>query len=121
MLTAADENIATIRYAYYAMQMISFSPLKHKRHWISEYSHFEIPVPPIEVQREIVRILDEFTSLTDELAREVTARRQQYAHYRDRLLSRESLEEIDGKPVEMKRLGEVCLIETGRLNAKAAT
>lgn len=88
MLTAADENIANIRYAYYAMQMISFSPLNHKRHWISEYSHFEIPVPPIEVQREIVRILDEFTSLTDELAREVTARRQQYAHYRDRLLSR---------------------------------
>ena len=76
-------------------------------------------------REEIVRILDEFTSLTDELtdelAREVTARRQQYAHYRDRLLSRESLEEIDGKPVEMKRLGEVCLIETGRLNAKAAT
>lgn len=125
MLTAADENLATIRYAYYAMQMISFSPLDHKRHWISEYSHFEIPVPPIEVQREVVRNLDEFTSLTDELtaelAREVTARRQQYAHYRDRLLSRESLEAIDGKPVEMKRLGEVCLIETGRLNAKAAT
>lgn len=125
MLTAADENIANIRYAYYAMQMISFSPLDHKRHWISEYSHFEIPVPPIEVQREVVRNLDEFTSLTDELiaelAREVTARRQQYAHYRDRLLSRESLEAIDGKPVEMKRLGEVCLIETGRLNAKAAT
>lgn len=125
MLTAADENIANISDAYYAMQMISFSPLNHKRHWISEYSHFEIPVPPIEVQREIVRILDEFTSLTDELtaelAREVTARRQQYAHYRDRLLSRESLEAIGGKPVEMKRLGEVCLIETGRLNAKAAT
>ena len=71
--------------------MISFSPLNHKRHWISEYSHFEIPVPPIEVQREIVRIPDEFTSLADELiaelAREVTARRQQYAYYRDRLLA----------------------------------
>ena len=71
----------------------------------------EIPVPPIEVQREIVRILDAFAALTDELtaklAEEVTARRQQYAHYRDRLLSRESLEALDGKPVEMVRLGDV--------------
>lgn len=76
------------------------------------FSRLEIPVPPIEVQREIVRILDAFAALTDELipklAEEATARRQQYAYYRDRLLSRESLEALDGKPVEMVRLGEVC-------------
>lgn len=46
-----------------------------------------IPVPPIEVQREIVRILNPFTELIDELttrlAEEAAARRQQYAHYRD--------------------------------------
>ncbi|MGO5382736.1 restriction endonuclease subunit S [Collinsella sp. LCP19S3_B7] len=114
MLTAADENLATIRYAYYAMQMISFSPLDHKRHWISEYSHFEIPVPPIEVQREIVRILDTFAELTDTLTEELDCRRQQYAHYRDRLLSLESLEALDGKPVEMKRLGDVANIKRGK-------
>ena len=78
MLTAADGNIANIRHAYHAMQMISFSPLDHKRHWISEYSHFEIPVPPIEVQHEIVHILDSFT--------ELEARKAQYAYYRNRLL-----------------------------------
>lgn len=125
MLTAADENLATIRYAYHAMQAISFSPLDHKRHWISEYSHFEIPVPPIEVQREIVRILDAFVALTDELtaklAEEATARKAQYAYYRDRLLSQESLEAMDGRSVEMVKLGKTCLIESGRLNAKAAT
>lgn len=42
-----------------------------------------IPVPPIEVQREIVRILDNFTELTAEL----TARKKQYEYYRDDLLS----------------------------------
>lgn len=72
----------------------------------------EIPVPPIEVQREVVRILDIFAELTDELtaklAEEATARRQQYAHYRDRLLSRESLEAMDGKPVEMLKIQDVC-------------
>lgn len=48
---------------------------------------FRIPVPPIEVQREIVRILDNFTELTDELTAELTARKQQYGYYRDKLLS----------------------------------
>lgn len=67
----------------------------------------EIPVPPIEVQREIVRILDAFTELTDTMTEELEARKAQYAYYRDRLLSLESLEALDGKPVEMVRLGDV--------------
>jgi type I restriction enzyme, S subunit len=44
---------------------------------------YRIPIPPIEVQREIVKVLDTFTQLEAELE----ARRQQYAHYRDRLLT----------------------------------
>ena len=51
---------------------------------------FEIPVPPIEVQREIVRILDSFTELKAELKAELEAeleaRKAQYGYYRDRLL-----------------------------------
>ena len=45
-----------------------------------------IPVPPLEVQREIVRVLDLFQSLEAELEAELEARRRQYAHYRDSLL-----------------------------------
>ena len=44
---------------------------------------FVIPVPPIEVQREIVRILDNFTDFTAELTAELTAREKQYKYYRD--------------------------------------
>ena len=47
----------------------------------------EIPVPPIPVQREIVRILDNFTSLEAELEVELEARKKQYEYYRDQLLS----------------------------------
>ena len=43
---------------------------------------YPVPVPPLEVQREIVRILDYFTLLTAEL----TARKKQYEYYRDELL-----------------------------------
>ena len=52
---------------------------------------FRIPLPPLPVQQEIVRILDNFTELTAELNKsleeEVIARRKQYEHYRDELLT----------------------------------
>lgn len=48
---------------------------------------FKLPVPPLEVQREIVRILDNFTFLTAELAAELAARQKQYEYYRDLLLT----------------------------------
>jgi type I restriction enzyme S subunit len=48
---------------------------------------FRIPVPPLEVQREIVRVLDQFTQLEAELEAELEARRRQYEHYRDQLLT----------------------------------
>ena len=45
-----------------------------------------IPVPPLEVQREIVRVLDSFTLLTAELTAELTARKKQYDYYRNELI-----------------------------------
>ena len=55
---------------------------------------FEIPLPPIEVQEEIVRILDSYTEKTDELTQnlmaEITARSTQYNYYRDKLLKAET-------------------------------
>ena len=47
----------------------------------------KLPVPPLEVQREIVRVLDSFTLLTAELTAELTARKKQYDFYRDKLLT----------------------------------
>jgi type I restriction enzyme, S subunit len=48
---------------------------------------YRIPVPPLELQREIVKVLDSFTQLGAELEAELEARRRQYQHYRDALLS----------------------------------
>ena len=47
----------------------------------------KLPVPPLEVQREIVRVLDNFTFLSAELAAELAARQKQYEFYRDSLLN----------------------------------
>ena len=81
-------------------------------------SRLGIPVPPIEIQREIVRILDTFAALTVELTEELDCRKQQYAHYRDRLLSRDRLEALDGKTVEIVTLGDLADIGTGSNNTQ---
>lgn len=47
----------------------------------------QIPLPPLPVQEEIVRILDAFASYTAELQAELQARKEQYNYYRDKLLS----------------------------------
>lgn len=56
------------------------------------FGRIEIPVPPLPVQEEIVRILDSFSSLEAELE----ARRKQYAHYRDELLNFNASENAGG-------------------------
>ena len=68
--------------------------------------NFKLPVPPMEVQREIVRILDSFTLLTAELTAELTARKKQYEFYRDFLLSFNELDK-NGGGCELKMLGEI--------------
>lgn len=70
---------------------------------------FKVPVPPLEVQRETVRILDQFTQLEAELEAELEARRQQYAHYRNMLLT---FSEDDAVP--WMSMSEVLRIKNGK-------
>ncbi|WP_424411534.1 restriction endonuclease subunit S [Pasteurella sp. PK-2025] len=65
-----------------------------------EFSEFQIPIPPLETQKEIVRILDALTAVTSELTSELKLRQKQYQYYRDHLLS-------FGDDVEWKSLGEI--------------
>ncbi|MEG0692055.1 MAG: restriction endonuclease subunit S [Oscillospiraceae bacterium] len=66
-----------------------------------------IPLPPLPVQREIVRILDNFTELTAELTAELTDRKKQYEYYRDSLLT-------FGDEVDYKKLGDTCNMKSGK-------
>ena len=79
---------------------------------------YRVPVPPVEIQREIVRILDQFTTLEAELEAELEARRAQYEHYRNHLLSYDSL--AARGPVEIVKLGELAHIATGGRNTSDA-
>ena len=82
-------------------------------------NEIKIPVPPLEVQREIVRVLDSFQSLEAELETELEAelekRRLQYAYYRDSLLNFPDMEGVRRIP-----MGELTSIGTGSRNTNEA-
>ena len=82
----------------------------------SSIEKFEIPLPPIEVQTEIVRILDKFTSLEAELEAELDCRKRQYEYYRDKLLS---FDNVGGQEVEWKKMNEVFDMRNGYTPSKA--
>lgn len=71
---------------------------------MKRFKKLEFPLPPIEVQTEIVRILDKFTSLEAELEAELDCRKRQYEYYRDKLLS---FDNVGGQEVEWKKMSEV--------------
>ena len=69
---------------------------------------FIIPVPSVSEQNRIVGILDTFTASIENLKQQISERRKQYEHYRDRLL------DLEGKEgVEMKFITDVAKNYTG--------
>lgn len=65
-----------------------------------------IPVPPLEVQCEIVHILDDFTLLSAELSAELKARQKQYEYYRNEMLN-------CSENVKKVKFGDVAKIQRG--------
>ena len=86
-----NENINQ-RYLFFVLQSME-SAIKSKVRKAGiptldnkEIERIMIPVPPLPVQKEIVRILDHFTNLAAELQAELQARKEQYEYYRNKLL-----------------------------------
>ena len=75
---------------------------------------FRIPIPPLEVQKEIVRVLDSFTKLEAELEAELEARKKQYEYYRNTLLTFED-------DVMWKPMGEICIFSKDRIASDELT
>ena len=107
MITSKNEKFALLKYIYYWLNTLPNNQIDgdHKRQWISNYANKLIPIPPLSVQTEIVRILDALTALTSELTSELTLRRKQYEYYLDNLLSKEELGKIG---FEWKCLKDIC-------------
>ena len=105
-----------LRYLFHYIQTIDVTPLIHgniPKLTGGDFKALQIPVPPLPVQSEIVRILDNFTELTAEL----TARKKQYEFYRDKLLT---FGDVRGgtSDVAWRTLGEVIVSLNTGLNPR---
>ncbi|WP_204823967.1 restriction endonuclease subunit S [Neisseria lactamica] len=118
IITSKNEQDVLLKYVYYWLNTLpnSLTDGDHKRQWISNFSNKEIPIPSLETQKKIVKILDKFTELEATLEAELALRKRQYWYYRDFLLDFDN--QIGGwiadgyqcrlKDVVWKTLGEVC-------------
>lgn len=76
------------------------------------FSRLEIPIPPLPVQQEIVRILDSFSKLEQELEQELEQRKKQYAYYNEYLFNTRCAK------AEMVKIGDIADITRGRVISK---
>lgn len=97
----AETDGTLLRYLFHYLQTVNITSLIHgniPKLTSRDFKSILIPLPPLPVQEEIVRILDKFTDVTAELTTELTARKKQYEYYRDNLLNiqtdQKSLREI---------------------------
>lgn len=120
---ANNEEFLTNKFLYYIYQTNPWKVADGgtiQRLYNSDLEKIQLPVPPLEVQRDIVRILDNFTFLTAELA----ARQKQYEYYRDLLLTFKPNEstilnertnelELSGA-IHWMKLGDTCVLKAGK-------
>ncbi|GAA8835763.1 hypothetical protein BTM160_07870 [Helicobacter pylori] len=131
------KNELKLKFLYFYLQTIDVSycvagtPPKINQENLKQIT---IPIPPLEIQQEIVKILDAFTELNTELNTELKARKKQYEYYQNMLLNfndtnqnhkdakikpypkrlKTLLQTLAPKGVEFRKLGEVCEIIRGK-------
>lgn len=80
---------------------------------VEDIREFEIPLPPIEIQSEIVHTLDNYTKnvvkLQNQLTAELTARQKQYTFYRNKLLTFSGNEKAKIVKISLGDIGPICM------------
>ena len=86
------------RFLYHYLTNLNFIPFlagkERAKLTKAKLQQIPIPIPPLSVQTEVVKILNALTALTSELTSELTLRRKQYEYYREKLLSEEELGKV---------------------------
>lgn len=102
--TEIDESLIYPKFFYYYLTIVGLGEMNQAGGVPSQtqavLNTLLIPVPPLEIQREIVKILDTFSQLEAELEAELEARKRQYRHYRDQLLNFEGCDDVKFRSLE---------------------
>lgn len=114
IISVVQKSIVNPKYLYYSTCNYYIRYNNYERHF-KYFRQMKIPIPPLPVQEEIVRILDNFTKLTaeltTELTTELTARRKQYEYYRNILLNCD-------KSTPVYELSDIAQYSKSRIDAK---
>jgi len=115
--TKIDENVINPKYFYYYLKTLNLAKMNTAGGVPSLtrtlLNKILVPIPPLPVQEEIVRILDKFTALEVELETELEARKKQYEYYIDRLLTFD-------ETIPLVELCKLAKIGTGSSNTNEA-
>ena len=131
LIDVTDKNVL-IRYLYYVLFKEAPNHVNagmgNPKLMSNVMSKIKLPVPPLEVQREIVHILDSYTAfnneLKEQLEKELAARQKQYEFYRDALLTFKNIDdtilnertnelELSGV-VRWMKFGDSCELKAGK-------
>ena len=107
LITIDDTNELNYKFLFYWLsveaQKYVYAGMGNPKLMSNQVAKILIPLPPLSVQEEIVRILDKFTTLEAELEAELDCRKRQYEFYRNQLLS------FENGAVEWKSLKEIAV------------
>lgn len=120
LITIKDTQILSYKYLYYWLSIEAkkhvYSGMGNPKLMSNQMGKVPIPIPPLAVQEEIVRILDKFTTLEAEL----DCRKRQYEYYRNQLLSLDVIKRQQGiNNVTWLTLEEVFETRNGYTPSKA--
>lgn len=122
-LLRPNNNELNSRYLKYAIESLHCRKELLKRTLVNavpikinmgDIGKITLPVPPLPVQREIVRILDNFAELTAELTAELAARKKHYEYYTEQLMN-------FGDNVKVLTLGEIGSVKMCKRILKSQT
>lgn len=120
-LIKVENSLLTIRFLYYWLSITAkgyvYQGMGNPKLMTNQIEVIPIPLPPLPIQEEIVRILDKFTQVTAELKAELKARKDEYDYYRNQLLTFDA----SRTDVEWKKISDICAIIKGEYITKKDT
>lgn len=111
LLEVSRKDIVITKYLMYALQVEApkyvSKGMGNPKLMSNVMARIKVPVPPVEIQKEIIILLSKFAELKESLDEELELRKKQYEYYSRKLL------EINEKTLVCK-IGEVCRVEKGK-------